>query len=59
MTPSDPVELVLGTALLVGVLAGATGAAWLVLSVLLRIFSGPSYDESANDNQRGRDDDAW
>lgn len=45
---SDPVELVLGT----------TVAGWVLIAVLLRIFSGPSYDESANE-QRGRDDDGW
>lgn len=55
----DTGVLVLGTFVLVGVLAGATGAAWLLLSALLRIFAGPSYDESANDEQRGRDDDGW
>jgi len=44
------------------VFTAALVGAWLSLcglwSVLLRIFSGPSYDESANE-QRGRDDDGW
>lgn len=55
---SDPVELVLGTLAVVGLLIGTTVAGWVLIAVLLRIFSGPSYDESANE-QRGRDDDGW
>lgn len=58
MTPSDPVELVLGTALVIGLLMGSTVAGWAVLSVLLWVFGWSSYDESANE-QRGRDDDGW
>lgn len=56
MTPSDPVELVLGTLAVVGLLMGTTVAAWVFVSVLLWVFGWSSYDESANE-QRGRDDD--
>lgn len=37
---------------------GCVVGAW-VLGNVLRIFAGPSYDESAQDEQRGRDDDGW
>ena len=59
MTPSDPVELVLGTLAVVGLLMGTTVAGWVLIAVLLRIFRGPSYDESARFDERGRDDDGW